>query len=643
MVDTPSQLGPYRLERLLGSGGFANVYLAFDTRRGHHVALKVLHPHYALGVTLERFQREGEQILLLRHQHIVGAYAVEQVDGRYVIAMQYMPGGSLADLLRQRGRLNLPEAARIVNEVAAALDYVHPKVVHRDLKPSNVLFDAQGRACVADFGIARISDRSSLTATGQSMGTPHYMAPEQVRSRMAPISPATDVWALGVMLYEMLCGQAPFIGEDSMAVLYQVVHETPPQPTELISRLPPAVDRILTRALAKDPRKRYQRAGDLARDVRSLVRPTPKPRVVKRRRAEQPTLHAPADHLGQPTFRAATPVPEHRRGGPALWIGLGIVGVVVVALLVSTVLEPRRTPTDMLTPEAITLVDTATLPPLPEPAPPKPEVVTPIPGTVPTDTPTPTPTAPTDTPTPTPWPTGDLWWTRDVHVYAVAPPPAPIAGAQVEAIAISADGCFTDNDGTCSVTVHAHDAGSVQVSVSAEGYHAFSDHYPGLPQSASLRIGLPPLSTSTDTPTPPPTATHTATPVVPTDTPTPKSYPAPTLQQPANGHHAGGDAVLLVWNWEGELGADEHFNVRIWADESTTVPVAVAWSDERGFGLDLSGLPPRFYWSVRVIRGHYEGDTPVFDGELSPDSDRWLIEQAGPPPITPSPTPERPE
>ena len=346
MVDTPSQLGPYRLERLLGSGGFANVYLSFDVRRGHHVALKVLHPHYALGVTLERFQREGEQMLRLRHQHIVSAYAVEQVDGRYVIAMQYMPGVSLADLLRHRGRLDLPEAARIVSEVASALDYVHPKVVHRDLKPSNILFDRQGSAHVADLGIARISDRSTLTGGGQQIGTPHYMAPEQVRPRMAPISPATDVWALGVMLYEMLCGQTPFVAEDSTAVLYQVIHETPPRPTELNPKLPQAVDRILARALAKESRQRYQRAGDLARDLGKLVRPTPKPRSTTPQRPEPPTLHAPTDYDGPRTARATTVEPVRRRGGLVLWIGLAIIAFLAVAFLASSVLRqwPTSTP-----------------------------------------------------------------------------------------------------------------------------------------------------------------------------------------------------------------------------------------------------------------------------------------------------------
>ena len=345
MVDTPSQLGPYRLERLLGSGGFANVYLSFDVRRGHHVALKVLHPHYALGVTLERFQREGEQMLRLRHQHIVSAYAVEQVDGRYVIAMQYMPGVSLADLLRHRGRLDLPEAARIVSEVASALDYVHPKVVHRDLKPSNILFDRQGSAHVADLGIARISDRSTLTGGGQQIGTPHYMAPEQVRPRMAPISPATDVWALGVMLYEMLCGQTPFVAEDSTAVLYQVIHETPPRPTELNPKLPQAVDRILARALAKESRQRYQRAGDLARDLGKLVRPTPKPRSTTPQRPEQPTLHAPVDYDGPRAARATTPEPERRRGGLVLWGGLAVVVLLTALALYAVMHMVRSLPT----------------------------------------------------------------------------------------------------------------------------------------------------------------------------------------------------------------------------------------------------------------------------------------------------------
>lgn len=158
--------------------------------------------------------------------------------------------------------------------------------------------------------------------------------------------------------------------------------------------------------------------------------------------------------------------------------------------------------------------------------------------------------------------------------------------------------------------------------------------------TATLLPGEPMVGIiATYTPTPKPPLAPTATPVPPT--PAPKSYPAPTLQQPQNGHRAKLSAVVLQWNWEGELGADEHFDVRIWEDAGSTIPVHTAWSDERSFRLDLSGsgFPEEFYWSVRVIQVRYDGDTEVFDGELWPDSERWSIEWAGPPP-KPTNTPE---
>ncbi|MCW5857765.1 MAG: serine/threonine protein kinase [Caldilineales bacterium] len=204
----PSSQPHFRLDRRLGGGGFADVYLAFDARRGHHVALKVLHPHHANSPeVLRRFQREGEQMLKLRHQHIVGAYEVSQVAGYHTIAMPYLSGGSLADLLAKQKRLNVSVAAAIAGQVAAALDFVHPQVIHRDLKPSNVLLDGQGNCLVADFGVAHVAGESTLTPAGYQPGTPHYMAPEQVRPALGKVSPATDVWALGVILYEMLCGR----------------------------------------------------------------------------------------------------------------------------------------------------------------------------------------------------------------------------------------------------------------------------------------------------------------------------------------------------------------------------------------------------------------------------------------------------
>ncbi len=334
MPSLPNPLGPYRLERKLGGGGFADVYLAFDARRRHQVALKVLLPHHANSVEVRRrFEREGEQMLKLRHPHIVAAYEAGQVDGRYFIAMEYMPGGSLADLLERRRPLDLATAAAIVAQVAAALDYVHPNIIHRDLKPRNILFDAAGTAKVADFGIARVVNQTTLTGAGQILGTPQYMAPEQANPRLAPISPATDTWAVGVVLYEMLCGRPPFDADDPSAVLYQVVHETPSRATALNPGLPREVEKILIIALAKDPRQRYQRAGRMASDLRGLVRQiapaTPRP---TRTGAPTPT----------PTPRAITPTPQPQRT-PVL---LGVAGILAIfAILMWLLLRPASPPT----------------------------------------------------------------------------------------------------------------------------------------------------------------------------------------------------------------------------------------------------------------------------------------------------------
>lgn len=272
MPSLPSLLGPYRLDRKLGGGGFADVYLAFDTRRGHAVALKVLHPQHANSPeALRRFQREGEQMLKLRHQHIVAALEAGQVDGWHYIALEYLPRGSLADLLARQRPLDLVTAAQVIDQVATALEFVHPTLVHRDLKPRNILFSQDGLTKVADFGIARVSDQITLTGAGQILGTPQYMAPEQANPRLGPISPATDIWALGIILYEMLCGRPPFEAEEPTAVLYQVMHEAPPPATLLNPSLPKDVEKILAKALAKDPRRRYRRAGQMAAELQQLA------------------------------------------------------------------------------------------------------------------------------------------------------------------------------------------------------------------------------------------------------------------------------------------------------------------------------------------------------------------------------------
>lgn len=295
MPSLPNPLGPYRLDRKLGGGGFADVYLAFDTQRGRAVALKVLLPKHAnSSEVLRRFQREGQQMRRLRHPHIVAAYDAGQIEGWHYIALEYMSHGSLADLIARQRPLDLAMATNVIEQVAAALDFVHPTVVHRDLKPRNILFGQDGMAKVADFGIARVTDQATLTGVGQILGTPQYMAPEQASPRLAPITPATDIWALGVILYEMLCGRPPFDAEEPTAVLYQVMHETPPPATLLNPTLPKDVEKILVRALAKDPRRRYQRAGQMAIELRQLkqpiVTPTPRPVVPAPRPQRTPLL-----------------------------------------------------------------------------------------------------------------------------------------------------------------------------------------------------------------------------------------------------------------------------------------------------------------------------------------------------------------
>jgi serine/threonine protein kinase len=360
----PNPLGPYRIERLLGKGGFADVYLAVDARRGHAVALKILLPQHAGGEPLERFRREGQQMLSLRHQCIVAAYDVGEIGGYHTIAMPYMAHGSLADLLKRQGRLDLATATRIIEQVAAALDFVHPQIIHRDLKPSNILFDPAGNACVADFGVAHIAGEVTLTATGAQIGTPQYMAPEQVRPQLyGSASPATDTWALGVMLYEMLTGQRPFNADDPLGVLLQVINDQPTRPAALNPALPAELDRVIGRALAKDPRQRYPRAGDLANDLRRLAGPAPQVAQMPLQRNSGRPVTPAGGRPGMPP-KSQTSAEGPQGHGPWLWPSLGAAAL-LVGLTAAFVFQPWKpqalapTPTENVAASALTSTGSA--------------------------------------------------------------------------------------------------------------------------------------------------------------------------------------------------------------------------------------------------------------------------------------------
>ena len=264
---TGKEVGPYHITGVIAEGGMATVYRATDTQHGRTVAIKVLLPDFLSDASqVKRFQREARHTANLQHPHILPVYSSGVLDdGSPYIVMGFAEGGSLADLLeRQRGALPLPQTARILDQVAAALDCAHKQgIVHRDVKPPNILMTADGQAMLGDFGIAKVAQESSLTATGTMLGTPVYMAPEQFLDQ--PVGAWTDIYLLAIVLYEMLTGAPPFQGSASSLMRKQV--QEPPQPlTSRNPELPSALDAVIGRALAKEPGARHRTAGELAAD-----------------------------------------------------------------------------------------------------------------------------------------------------------------------------------------------------------------------------------------------------------------------------------------------------------------------------------------------------------------------------------------
>ena len=265
-------LGKYEIQRELGRGAFGTVYLARDTVLDVPRALKVLHPALVMdGTVVERFHREARLAARLEHPHIVPVYDFGQAEGHFYLAMRYMEGGSLKEHLAQ-GPLPWDEVMRIVQEVAAGLAYAHAQgVVHRDLKPGNILFDAQGRAAVTDFGLAKAlrgaGDSASLTMSGGLIGTPAYMAPELWQGK--PATPATDQYALACMVYEMVIGKALFGGDTPWEVMER--HKEGPRfPERWPEGVPAGLEEVLRKALAQDPERRYPDVRTFARALSGL-------------------------------------------------------------------------------------------------------------------------------------------------------------------------------------------------------------------------------------------------------------------------------------------------------------------------------------------------------------------------------------
>ncbi|GBC84638.1 Serine/threonine-protein kinase PknB [bacterium HR11] len=270
----PERIGKYVIRRLLGQGGMGRVYHAYDPLIGRDVAIKVMLPEAAQNPDWkERFVREAQAAGHLRHPNIVTIHDLGEEGGVPYIVMEYLEGEDLDDLIRRQAPLSVLEKLDIIRQVCDALGYAHARgIIHRDIKPSNIRL-LEGRVPkVMDFGIAKMG-ATHLTQTGLTVGTPHYMAPEQIRGERARIDGRTDIFALGVVLYEFLFYRRPFEGDHPLTVFYKILS---PEPVAIpdVPAFPynPDIRAVLARALAKDPAERYPSAYDMERDLAALIR-----------------------------------------------------------------------------------------------------------------------------------------------------------------------------------------------------------------------------------------------------------------------------------------------------------------------------------------------------------------------------------
>jgi serine/threonine protein kinase len=478
MADDPligRHLANFRIERLLGRGGMAQVYFGHDVKLRRPVAIKLIDARYRGDVTYaERFVREAQTVATWRHENILQVYYADEQDGLYYFVMEYIDGPDLSRLLADyadEGAL-MPHAdvARIGSAVASALDYAHSQgVIHRDVKPSNVMIASDGRVALADFGLAMDVEQGSL---GEIFGTPHYIAPEQAR-RSADAVPQSDLYSLGVMLYEMLTGAVPFDDPSPTSLALQHLTVPPPPPREINPNLSAETEAVLLKALNKSPRDRYQSGGALMDALEHGLRAAPDARIElppspaeARRLSRLSVTERVAQHIGATHTPAAYPEPlvpatRHRqdarialstRGGRAARVALGLVAALVVITAVwflalrdeedgaSTAPEVSPTPPSAATAIAVsspTMTDTP-VPPTETPTAAQTVTLTAPPAAAtPSVTPTAMPMLPSATVTPAPSatpaatftsppPAATLTETPSATPSAIATPPAAV-------------------------------------------------------------------------------------------------------------------------------------------------------------------------------------------------------------------------
>ena len=331
--------GRYEVRALLARGGMATVYEALDTRLDRVIALKVMHPHLADDPGfVSRFEREAKAAARLSHPHVVGVFDQGESDGLVYLAMEYIPGRTLRDVVREFGPLTTEQALVFIDPVLEALVAAHAAgFVHRDIKPENVLISDDGRVKVADFGLARaVSDAGSSATTGMIIGTVAYLSPEQVEHGDA--DGRSDIYSAGILLFELITGETPHAGESPLAVAYQHVNTDVPAPSTVRPDVPAEADALVVAATRRDPGLRYPTAGAFLADVRRVREMLPPPRpfmdvrdtvVVDRATAARMTSGGPPTTSDTPSVRSASSGRSRSRRAP--WVALIVAIAVGVA------------------------------------------------------------------------------------------------------------------------------------------------------------------------------------------------------------------------------------------------------------------------------------------------------------------------
>jgi tetratricopeptide (TPR) repeat protein len=347
---TGRTLGKYRLIERLGRGGMAEVYKGYQPSLDRYVAIKLMHAYLAEDEDfVGRFKREARAIASLHHPHIVQVYDFDIEQDVYYMVQEYVEGGTLKTRLRaasERGEtISIEETVRVFTAICSATDYAHAQGrIHRDIKPDNIMFDADNRPILTDFGIASIVGGTRFTATGAMIGTPAYMSPEQGKGD--PNDYRSDIYSLGVVLYEMVTGRVPFDADTPFAVVLKHVNEALPMPSAIKPDLSPAVERVILKAMAKDPEDRYQSAGALAEDLVEAARepeawewqpsaetpaplpPVPSPTEVATPVAKEQVAEPTVAVEGKQAEATDKPVRKRRKW---LWVAVPIAGVLLLA------------------------------------------------------------------------------------------------------------------------------------------------------------------------------------------------------------------------------------------------------------------------------------------------------------------------